>query len=428
MVPTSMIRILWTSNVVLPAVAKELGLSQTPFCGWLQSMLDRLVSTRSFIFGVAMRANVKSLRWVERDGVFYVAMPTRRFDQCDISQKDCQSVLSDFKPDILHLQGAEMRFARRFLSTSSAPSVLSIQGILAGIAPYELGRLPMWQMFNPRHPKLMLTGAALVANNELRFRPRLRHERAAMAMANHVVGRTHWDHAYAAYLSPQASYHLCGEILRSAFYSRRWSLDCAERYSIFVGNGAIPRKGVHLAVRALAFLRTIYPGAKLYIAGEDLLQLPMKSLKRHIGYPVYLINLIERLNLKNHVHFTGYLEEENMAQCMSRCHVYVMSSLIENSPNTLGEAMLMGVPVVSAYAGGSPSLAQDEQEALFYRADDPIMMAYQVGRIFADDTLAVRLSEQARNRALVNHDPERNVAALATLYERVYAEGRTTHE
>ena len=35
-------RVLWIVNIVLPAVATELGLSKTPFGGWLTLMTDRL--------------------------------------------------------------------------------------------------------------------------------------------------------------------------------------------------------------------------------------------------------------------------------------------------------------------------------------------------------------------------------------------------
>ena len=107
-----------------------------------------------------------------------------------------------------------------------------------------------------------------------------------------------------------------------------------------------------------------YPDLRIYIAGEDPTKLPFRSVKRHIAYPAYLCGLIDELGLSSHVNFTGLLGSTEMAERMCRSQVFVLPSLIENSPNTLGEAMLLGVPAVAAYVGGIPSMARDEEEAL----------------------------------------------------------------
>jgi glycosyltransferase involved in cell wall biosynthesis len=148
----------------------------------------------------------------------------------------------------------------------------------------------------------------------------------------------------------------------------------------------------------------------------------MRSLKRHVGYPVYLLHLVRKLGLEDHVRFTGVLSGKAMAERMARSHVCLMASIIENSPNTLGEAMLLGMPVVSAYAGGAPSMARDEAEALFYRPDDPAMLAFQIRRIFDDPALAARLARAARARALETHDPDRNLTDLIAAYDFMMAE------
>lgn len=165
--------------------------------------------------------------------------------------------------------------------------------------------------------------------------------------------------------------------------------------------------------------RRDFPDVKLYIAGQDPLSLPRGSIKRHIGYPMYLRHLIKTLGLEDCVEFTGILQTEDMVSRMVRSHVCLMCSMIENSPNTLGEAMILGVPTVSAFCGGVPSMATDEHDALFYRADDAVMLAYQIGRIFRDDELASRLSTNAQVRAQGTHDPQRNFQDLLRAYASI---------
>ena len=84
--------------------------------------------------------------------------------------------------------------------------------------------------------------------------------------------------------------------------------------------------------------------------------------------------------------------------------------------------MILGVPTISAYAGGAPSMARDEVEVLFYRPDDPAMLALQVRRIFEDPALAARLSQAGRKRAIETHDPERNLSDLIAAYGAIMTE------
>ncbi|MEL7115678.1 MAG: hypothetical protein AAGP08_08810, partial [Pseudomonadota bacterium] len=231
-------RILWTSNIVLPAAAEALGLTQTPFGGWLSLMTERLAATGRFQIGVAMRAEGVPFTRIETGGVIYYALPARRQDRFDVAQGDCEKVLADFAPDLLHVEGAEMRHARRFLATWRGRKLLSMQGVLQGYAQFELGQLPLLKMLSPLRPRIMATALTLMLNYWFRFRPRLEHERQSMAAATHVMGRTLWDRAQAQALAPQAAYTACNRILRDTFYRTIWDQGSATPHSIFIGNGA----------------------------------------------------------------------------------------------------------------------------------------------------------------------------------------------
>nr|WP_255428292.1 glycosyltransferase [Ramlibacter cellulosilyticus] len=274
---------------------------------------------------------------------------------------------------------------------------------------------------NPLRPRQFLTAAALVANKLLRFNPRLALERETIALANCIVGRTVWDQAQVAAINPTAKYFHCTHILREAFGQRNWNASECEAASIFVGNGASPRKGAHIAVQGLAILRVHYPHARLYIAGDDPRKSPRWSLRRNVGYPSYLLDLVAKLGLEENVIFTGLLGEQEMAERMCRSHIFLLPSIIENSPNTLAEAMMLGVPCVSAYAGGVASMAADEEDALLYRADDPAMLAFQLKRLLDDPSLAGRLSSAAKKRARSSNDASLSLETQAAIYRKMIA-------
>ncbi|MDP3402046.1 MAG: hypothetical protein Q8R97_13085, partial [Brevundimonas sp.] len=94
-------RILWIVNIVLPAVATELGLSKTPFGGWLTLMTDRLALRDDFRIAVAMRAPVKTLTRIEKNGIVYYAMPQSASDAFDVDDGTVAEVLADFVPEVL---------------------------------------------------------------------------------------------------------------------------------------------------------------------------------------------------------------------------------------------------------------------------------------------------------------------------------------
>ena len=192
-----------------------------------------------------------------------------------------------------------------------------------------------------------------------------------------------------------------------------------ERHSIYVGNGYYALKGAHFVIEALPQLIREYPDVKVYIAGTPAYREKDRRPFYKKGYGLYLEKLINDLGVKDRVVFTGSLKAAEVAERLSKVNAYVLCSAVENSPNTLGEAMMIGTPCVSAYVGGVSDMATDGVEALFYRSDDPALLAWALKRIFDDDALALSLSEAAKKRAAVTHDPARNADALLRVYERI---------
>ncbi|MEN1729679.1 MAG: glycosyltransferase [Pseudomonadota bacterium] len=297
-----------------------------------------------------------------------------------------------------------------------------MQGVINGYAPYQFGGLELVRMLTPFRPHQFLIGLAMLANERFRFRPRLKIEQATLALSEDLMGRTLWDRSQAYRFNPDARYHYCPRLLRAPFYSSSWKSDRFEKYSIFVGNGSSPLKGAHFAVQALAQLKHQYPQARLYIAGRNPAQLGWRSLNRWVGYPAYLLKLIRHLGLEHDVVFTGPLDAKAVSERLAVSNVFVLPSQIENSPNSLAEAMIMGVPSVASYVGGVPSMARDERDALLYRANDPAMLAYQISRVFDNDDLRSQLSRSSRERAQQVHAPESIPKRIVSVYRDILSQ------
>ena len=81
--------------------------------------------------------------------------------------------------------------------------------------------------------------------------------------------------------------------------------------------------------------------------------------------------------------------------------------------------MMLGMPCVSAYTGGASEMAKDNDECIFYRANDPSLLAWQIRKIFINKNMAKLMGEKARKHALVTHDPESNRKMLIDAYKTI---------
>lgn len=132
------------------------------------------------------------------------------------------------------------------------------------------------------------------------------------------------------------------------------------------------------ALRAFALVRQAMPQARLVVAGTGPELAALQALTDELG-------------LAEHVQFTGRLDRDAMADCLRRSSVALNPSLVDNTPNSVLEAMASGVPVVSTEVGGVPYLVTHGQTALLVPPADPQAMAQQVLRLLRDPGLAALL-------------------------------------
>ena len=132
-----------------------------------------------------------------------------------------------------------------------------------------------------------------------------------------------------------------------------------------------------------------------------------------------MVSLIKKFDLTDSVTFTGFLNANQMKDRYLKSNVFVSASVIENSPNSLGEAMLLGVPCVSSHVGGVHNMLTHGVEGYTYPADEVHMLAYYICKIFSDKENVEKMANKAREHALYTHSPERNLHELMNIYREV---------
>lgn len=415
-------KVLWIVNLLPRELAQKLNIVTDNLGGWVESMAEELKKHDDIKLAIACKCNPNLSFHEKINGVEYYSVPYTSSTELLEIGTTCKTIIAEFHPDIIQIEGTEFIHAKAMLlaaKENSVPVIVSLQGILYGYYPYQCGHLQVDDLMFSKSIKNICAAWILHLRKTRWFIKRIQPENDVISMSDYITGRTSWDRAHAYRINPNAKYYTCNRTLRPPFYEKHWDINKMERHTIYIGNGYFALKGAHFMVMALPELIREYPDIKVYIAGVKPFYEGDKRPFYKKGYGLYLEKLIKDLKVQDHIEFTGSLKSEEVAERLSKVNAYVLSSTIENSPNTLGEAMLIGTPCVAAYVGGISDMATDGEDALFYRDDDPALLAWNIKRIFDSDELALKLSANGRKRALVTHDPKRNAEQLIDNYKDI---------
>ena len=188
---------------------------------------------------------------------------------------------------------------------------------------------------------------------------------------------------------------------------------------VFASSCLYPIKGFHYLLEAFAQVIKVYPDATLTVTGDSFFANHPKRKLRQGSYEKYLASLAGKYNLEKNLVFLGHLSADSMKQAFLDANVFVLPSTLENSPNSLGEAMLLGVPSVAADVGGVRNMMTREAEGFTYESGDVAALAEHIIRLFAMEEKASTLGEAARSHAGLTHNPENNLRELMKIYDEI---------
>lgn len=411
-------KILWIVNVPLPEVSILMGEKPSPFGGWLVTSSQRMAKLKDIELHVAFPYSTK-IDYIKGEKITYHSFRSSKFTKKEITKIDIDSIIRQVSPDLIHIYGTEMNHSYqtfKLLKTLDIPYVISIQGLTSYIPYHYSSNLP--DKIKSRKSIRNFLFRDNIKNMEKEFYYRGLLEKEMIKNSTHIIGRTEWDKAGVKLINPKINYYHNNEVLRESFYNNKWDYNKCEKHSIFVSQASYPLKGFHSLIEAMPFILKKYPEAKVYVSGQN----PTDSktikgkLKLHY-YGIYLKKIIRKLNLEENIIFLGPLSEEEILNRYLKSNVFVSPSSIENSPNSVGEAMILGVPVISSYVGGVMDMLKHKKEGFLYQFDAPYMLAHYVIDIFSNEENIVEITNNARIRANNTHDIEKNINELLNIYE-----------
>jgi len=328
--------------------------------------------------------------------------------------------LEEYKPDVIHIWGTEFSHTLAMVNAAQRKGLLSkvavsIQGLCSVIAAHYTEGIPASVQRRATFRDVLRRDN--IRSQQEKFVLRGRLEVQALEKVTHVIGRTSWDRACTDGVNPEAKYHFCNETLREEFYDDKWSYDSCQKHRIFASSCMYPLKGFHYLLQALRRVKERYPDAVLAVPGSSPVADTLQKKLRQSSYQKYLEELME--GLEDSVEFLGTLSAEEMKRQYLKANVFVLPSTIENSPNSLGEAMLLGVPCVAADVGGVCDMMTRNDEGYIYPSTAPYMLAYHIQSVFEQEAAVQAMGERAAGHAARTHDPETNLQTLLNIYREV---------
>lgn len=315
------------------------------------------------------------------------------------------SIVNDFQPHIIQVFGSEHSYGL-VAERTDVPVVLHIQGLMN---PYFKAFLPpgtAWRDYIRTPFKLSQMLNKIYVRN--RWEHACARENRILKAVKYFLGRTIWDHEEVLKVNPEAVFFHGGEILRQPFY-----------YADIESIGSIPS--------TLTLVTTI---SEPTYKGFDLVLRSGLILKRKYGIdfvwnvygnvePAFFEKITGITAEEAGITVSGVATAEQLVDAIARASMYVHPSYIDNSPNSVCEAQLLGAAVVATNVGGVPSLIEDGVDGFLVRSGNAEDIAERVVAMYRNKALLRKVGRQARTMALERHDKKQITEELLKCYESV---------
>jgi glycosyltransferase involved in cell wall biosynthesis len=414
------IKVLWFTNT--PSLYDH-GKHQYNGGGWIESLEEILREQSKIELAIAF-FHPNDNKKVTRDKVVYYPIKRENGRKNPIRSilnnwrgtieepehyKAFLKIIDDFKPDVIHVFGTEGPFAY-IQNFTNIPVVVHLQGL---INPYlntyfPVGYSKLDFVLSRYYFLKNLIGTSPVFN-EKRFKAQAKRERKIFEKLKYVFGRTEWDHQIAKLFNPNIKYFHIDEVLRPVFYKRSSEVRKNDSNKFIILSTLSPTiyKGIDVVLRTAYQLSTLSN---------------IEFEWRIIGLDEssYLLKFFERKEILQHrivnIKLMGKMDPNQIVDEMLKADVFVHPSYIDNSPNSICEAQILGLPVIACNVGGISSLIKNDETGKLIPSNGIFELVSLLKNFTTNQTEFDRLGENGKNNAIYRHDKQKIKTQLLQFY------------
>ena len=410
-------KILWLTETPSKYKPEEYGYNGRGWIESLQSLLENCVEIDQL--GIAFPHYIDTNKLTDGKSTYYpikrempgnivtwIISNWKKKIEKEEEINQLKSILEDFEPDIIHIFGTESWLCH-VVGMTNKPCIVHLQGLLVtclnayiptGLSKFDLIRYN-WTGF--------IKGISLWHNQQI-FDKKAKREYKFFKEISYFMGRTNWDKSISGFLSPKSIYFHVDEVLRDKFYSASsWRYNKTNGLLITSTLSDALYKGLDLVIKTATILVKEHCEFEWRIIGVDYGSQTALLLKKIYNSEYASLN-ISLLGVKNTDEIINLLGETTL---------YVHTSYIDNSPNSLCEAQILGVPVIATNVGGVSSLIENGKDGFLVPANDPYLLASRIVKLGDNQVFLNNISEQAREKAQKRHSKENILNQLIDAYK-----------
>ena len=414
-----MIKVLWFTNT--PSLAENYFSNDSMNGGFLKSLENIMQKKVDLSLAFYHPEQLSPFKFGETSyfpinqhsrGLYY-KIKTRVFNKLEPTDdvKVYLDIVNKVNPDIIHIHGTEGPFGL-VLAHLVIPTVVSIQGnisvlelkFFSGISRINIAKnssLKKWLTFETN------------LNYFKRFKKQSIREKKIFKLSKNIIGRTYWDRRITRILSPHSTYFHNDEILKDIFYGNVWNSKLSDTLHLYTTTGSNIYKGVETLLYCAHLLDLNNVKFSWKVAGikadDNIIKIASKSIKKP---------------LSKNIKFLGIASDQIIKASILDCNIYIAISHIENSPNSLCEALILGTPCIATNAGGTSKFIEDGKDGILIQDGDPFAMAGAILELRENYDTAITCGSTAREKALRRHDKITIANDLLNIYKAILKSDR----
>ena len=366
---------------------------------WMHAMAHELLNTgRVELYNITQTTTNNP----KREDYFSInqwAIPANKLNRKGLPSKSIvkyiQQVVSEIKPDIIHVWGTEnywgLLTARKLIT---GRVLLEIQGLKYETKRYFYAGLTIQELISTLGIREILKPSDSVFSMRRSFKDWGKLEKEIIRNHNLITTQSNWVRSHVREINGSATLFKTKMVLRDEFiHTKRWSLDDCFPFTVFTTfSSIVSYKGLHVLIKAIGVLKKEFPNIKLTIAGST----GRKGILEY-GYFKWIKRAILKLNIPENIHWVGALNASEIVDYLQKSNVAVVPSFIESYCMALDEALHVGTPTAASFAGAMPELGVHKETVYYYQSNDHIMLADAIRSFFIDKDFAEKVSINAYN-------------------------------
>ncbi len=421
-------KILWfTNHVVSFDIENKDELKRNSGRGWVAALEHALRDYTEFELAIAFPDNsISSIQKLEYENrvIYKIPFPDSKLSRWknrllgklegdDIIQKHLD-VVKDYNPDLIHIYGTENSFGE-IINKIDTPVILDLQGILSSIVLKWYSSISKFESFIYSSLFAMINIKTHYHDFKIKVK-RGEREKKILSTAKYITGRTHWDKNIAKTLAPHAHYMKCNRVIKDDYWRVNWIYPENQEIELLSIMNEDFYKGLDVVYKTASLLKKNGIKFNWKIVGINQKSDYVKIVTKKVGIRPELLN----------IEFSGKKNSGEIAGLLCNTNFFIHASYIENSPNSVCEAMVCGTPVIATQVGGVASFIKENESGWMIQEGDYTMLAGLIANLIENKNKVIDVAKEGQKQARIRHNKDEILNHTINNYRYVLEKEKTT--